>query len=286
MHPGSRAIEMTTNDPKELARIANILRLDVIEMTSAAGSGHPGGSLSSADLMSVLYFGGAMNHDPSDPDWDGRDRFVLSKGHVAPVLYAALAESGYFDKGDLLTLRRLGSKLQGHPVRGKVPGVEMSTGSLGQGLSMACGIALAGKMDGKDHRTFCLLGDGEMQEGQNWEAAMFASQYGLSKLIAIVDRNRLQITGDTEKAVGLDPLPEKWQSFGWNVIIIDGHNIPMIQDALAKASEDNGRPTAIVMNTIKGKGVSFMENNASFHGKAANKDEHDLAVLELTEESE
>ncbi len=277
---------MTTNDPKELARIANILRLDVIEMTSAAGSGHPGGSLSSADLMSVLYFGGAMNHDPSDPDWDGRDRFVLSKGHVAPVLYAALAESGYFDKGDLLTLRRLGSKLQGHPVRGKVPGVEMSTGSLGQGLSMACGIALAGKMDGKDHRTFCLLGDGEMQEGQNWEAAMFASQYGLSKLIAIVDRNRLQITGDTEKAVGLDPLPEKWQSFGWNVIIIDGHNIPMIQDALAKASEDNGRPTAIVMNTIKGKGVSFMENNASFHGKAANKDEHDLAVLELTEESE
>ncbi len=277
---------MITKDVKELARIANLLRLDVIEMTCAAGSGHPGGSLSSADLMSVLYFGGVMRHDPDDPGWDGRDRFILSKGHVAPVLYAALAESGYFPREELLTLRKLGGKLQGHPVRGKVPGIEMSTGSLGQGLSMACGIALAGKMDGKDYRTICLLGDGEMQEGQNWEAAMFARQYGLENLIAIVDRNRLQITGDTEKAIGLDPLPEKWQSFGWNVIVIDGHDIPMILDAMERAYEANGRPTAIVMNTIKGKGVSFMENNASFHGKAANKDEHDIAVLELTEASE
>ncbi len=274
---------MTTTDVKELTRIANTLRLDVIEMTCAAGSGHPGGSLSSADLMSVLYFGGAMRHDPADPGWDGRDRFVLSKGHVAPVLYAALAESGYFPKEDLLTLRKLGGKLQGHPVRGKVPGVEMSTGSLGQGLSMACGIALAGKMDGKDYRTICLLGDGEMQEGQNWEAAMFARQFGLSNLVAIVDRNRLQITGDTEKAVGLDPLPEKFQSFGWNVIVIDGHDIPMIMDAMSRAYESNGRPTAIIMNTIKGKGVSFMENNAGFHGKAANKDEREVAVRELTE---
>lgn len=274
---------MTVTDVNELRRIANHLRLDVIDMTSAAGSGHPGGSLSSADLMAALYFGGGMNHDPSNPAWEDRDRFVLSKGHVAPILYAALAESGYFPREELLSLRKLGTRLQGHPVRGKVPGVEMSTGSLGQGLSMACGIALAGKMDCKDYRTFCLLGDGELQEGQNWEAAMFARQYGLSRLIAIVDRNRLQITGDTEDAVGLDPLPEKWQSFGWNVIVIDGHDIPMILEAVSKASEPSERPTAIIMNTVKGKGVSFMENNASFHGKAANRDEHEQAVRELQE---
>ena len=277
---------MATSDVKELERIARRLRLDVVEMTSAAGSGHPGGSLSYADLMAVLYFGGTMKHDPSNPSWEGRDRFVLSKGHVAPVLYAALAESGYFPREELLTLRKLGSRLQGHPVRGKVPGVEMSTGSLGQGLSMACGIALAGKMDGKDYRTFCLLGDGELQEGQNWEAAMFASQYGLSNLIAFVDRNRLQITGNTEDAVGLDPLPEKWKAFGWNVIVIDGHDIAMIQEAIAKATEPGNRPVAVIMNTIKGKGVSFMENNVSFHGKAANSEELDEAVRELTEESE
>lgn len=267
-------------ETQELARIADRLRLDVIEMTSEAGSGHPGGSLSSADLMAVLYFGGVMRHDPSNPQWEDRDRFVLSKGHVAPVLYAALAESGYFPREQLLTLRKLGGKLQGHPVRGKVPGVEMSTGSLGQGLSMACGIALAGKMDGKDYRTYCLLGDGELQEGQNWEAAMFASQYGLSNLVAIVDRNRLQITGNTENAVGLDPLPEKWRAFGWNVAVVNGHDIDMIQEAFSVTSDSN-RPVVIIMNTIKGKGVSFMENNASFHGKAANAEEKEIAEREL-----
>lgn len=276
-------MSMTTTDPVELKRIANRLRLDVIEMITAAGSGHPGGSLSSADLMAVLYFGGAMRHDPQNPQWEDRDRFVLSKGHVAPVLYAALAESGYFPVSELRTLRQLGSRLQGHPVRGKVPGVEMSTGSLGQGLSMACGIALAGKMDGRDYRTFCLLGDGELQEGQNWEAAMFASQYCLSNLVAFVDRNRLQITGNTEDAVGLDPLPEKWQAFGWNVIVIDGHDIPMIQEAISRAELPGTRPTVVIMNTIKGKGVSFMENNAAFHGKAPNAEEHEVAVAELTE---
>ncbi len=264
----------------ELENMANKLRLHVVEMTYMARSGHPGGSLSAADMISALYFN-FMKHDPSDPQWDERDRFVLSKGHVAPVLYAALAEAGYFPVDDLLSLRQMGSKLQGHPVRGKVPGVEMSTGSLGQGLSMACGIALAGKMDGKDYKTICMLGDGEMQEGQNWEAAMFARQAGLTNLIAIVDRNRLQITGDTEQAVGLEPLPEKWKSFGWNVIIIDGHNMRQIIEALEKAANARSRPTAIIMKTVKGKGVSFMENNAGFHGRACNDEEYAKAVEEL-----
>ncbi|MBE6518879.1 MAG: transketolase [Thermoplasmata archaeon] len=271
---------MTDYTVAELENIANKLRLHVVEMTYAARSGHPGGSLSAADMIAALYFK-FMRHDPKNPDWDGRDRFVLSKGHVAPVLYAALAESGYFPVDDLLSLRQVGSKLQGHPVRGKVPGVEMSTGSLGQGLSMACGIALAGKMDGKDYKTICMLGDGELQEGQNWEAAMFAHQAGLTNLIAIVDRNRLQITGDTEGAVGLEPLPEKWKSFGWNAIIIDGHNMRQILEALDKAANAKARPTVIIMKTVKGKGVSFMENNAGFHGKACNDEEQARAVAEL-----
>ncbi len=266
----------------ELENIANKLRLHVVEMTYAASSGHPGGSMSSAELLSVLYFR-SMRHDPSNPAMPDRDRFILSKGHAAPILYSALAESGYFPKEDLLSLRKMGSKLQGHPVRGKVPGVEMSTGSLGQGLSMACGIALAGKMDGRSYRTFCLLGDGELQSGQNWEAAMFAHQYGLSNLIAFVDRNRLQITGNTEDAVGLDPLPEKWRAFGWNVQIIDGHNVRQIIDAIDKASRSRKSPSVIIMNTVKGKGVSFMENNAGFHGRACKPDEYEQAVKELKE---
>jgi len=265
----------------ELENIANKLRLHVVEMTYEAGSGHPGGSLSAADLMAALYFR-VMRHDPSNPQWEDRDRFVLSKGHVAPVLYAALAEAGYFPVEDLVSLRKMGSPLQGHPVRGKVPGVEMSTGSLGQGLSMACGIALAGKMDGKDYMTYCLLGDGELQSGQNWEAAMFARQAGLSRLVAIVDRNHLQISGNTESVVGLEPLPEKWKSFGWNVIIIKGHSMRQILEALDRA-QGSSRPTAIIMDTVKGKGVSFMENNAGFHGKAPNADEYAKAVSELKE---
>ena len=269
--------ELTLSD---LENIANRLRLHVVEMTYTAHSGHPGGSLSAADMMAALYFR-FMRHDPMNPQWEDRDRFVLSKGHVAPILYAALAESGYFPVEELTSLRQIGSKLQGHPVRGKVPGVEMSTGSLGQGLSMACGIALAGKMDGKDYRTICMLGDGELQEGQNWEAAMFARQAGLTNLIAIVDRNRLQITGDTEGAVGLEPLPEKWKAFGWNVIIIDGHNMRQILEALDKAAAARTRPTVIIMKTVKGKGVSFMENNAGFHGKACNDEEYAKAVEEL-----
>lgn len=265
---------------EEIRNKANKLRLDVIEMTTAANSGHPGGSLSSADLMAALYFR-VMKHDPSNPEWEDRDRFVLSKGHVAPVLYAALAESGYFPREELITLRKMGSRLQGHPVRGKVPGVEMSTGSLGQGLSMACGMALAGKMDSKDYRVYCLLGDGELQSGQNWEAAMFAHHYKLNNLIAFVDRNRLQITGNTEDAMSLDPLPEKWTAFGWNVIIVDGHNICQIIEACEKAKTSAKNPTMIIMNTVKGKGVSFMENEADFHGRACKPQEHEAAVREL-----
>ena len=271
---------MTEYTPEQIQRKANELRLHVIEMTTAAGSGHPGGSLSSADLIASLYFS-VLRHDPKNPQWEDRDRFVLSKGHVAPVLYAALAEAGYFPVEDLKTLRKIGSKLQGHPVRGKVPGVEMSTGSLGQGLSMACGMALAGKMDGKDYRVYCMLGDGELQEGQNWEAAMFARAYGLSNLTALVDRNRLQISGNTEEVMGLDPLPEKFRAFGWNVIIIDGHNIRQIIEACDKAARSKKNPTVIIMNTVKGKGVSFMENNAGFHGKSCNPEEYAKAVAEL-----
>ena len=267
-------------DSKELQRMANKLRLHVVEMTYAANSGHPGGSLSAADIISALYFK-VMRHDPKNPNWEDRDRFILSKGHVAPVLYAALAESGYFPVEDLITLRQLGSKLQGHPVRGKVPGVEMSTGSLGQGLSMSCGIALAGKMDGKDYKVYCMLGDGELQSGQNWEAAMFAHRYGLNNLIGFVDRNRLQIFGNTEEVMSLDPLPEKFRAFGWNVIIIDGHNIRQIIDACDKAARSKKNPTVIIMNTIKGKGVSFMENNVDFHGRSCKPDEYAKAVEEL-----
>ena len=270
------------SDIAELENIANKLRLHVVEMTYAARSGHPGGSLSAADMMAALYFS-FMKHDPKDPSWEDRDRFVLSKGHVAPVLYAALAESGYFPVEDLLTLRQIGSRLQGHPVRGKVPGVEMSTGSLGQGLSMACGIALAGKMDKKDYYTYCLLGDGELQSGQNWEAAMFAAHYKLSKLIAFVDRNRLQIEGDTEKVMGLDSLTEKFLAFGWNVYEIDGHNVDHILGAVKVAKANKEGPSIIVMNTVKGKGVSFMENNAGFHGRACKPDEYEKAVKELKE---
>lgn len=274
MIPGERM------DSKELQRMANKLRLHVVEMTYAANSGHPGGSLSAADIISALYFK-VMRHDPKNPNWEDRDRFILSKGHVAPVLYAALAESGYFPVEDLITLRQLGSKLQGHPVRGKVPGVEMSTGSLGQGLSMSCGIALAGKMDGKDYKVYCMLGDGELQSGQNWEAAMFAANYKLNNLIAIVDRNRLQICGDTEEVMSLEPLVDKWMAFGWDVIETDGHDIDKVVAAFEEAKADRDSSVVIIFNTVKGKGVSFMENNPGFHGKACNATEYKQAVEEL-----
>ena len=265
---------------EDLSRIAYRIRMHVIEMTSRAGSGHPGGSLSSAELMTALYFG-VMKHDPKNPAWDERDKFVLSKGHVAPVLYATLAEAGYFSVETLPTLRKIGSILQGHPVKGKVPGVEMSTGSLGQGLSMSCGMALAARLDKSDSRMYCLLGDGELQSGQVWEAAMLAGHYKLDNITAFIDRNHLQITGDTEKAIGLDPLADKWKAFRWNVIEIDGHCMKSIIDACKKAKKFKGMPTMIILNTIKGKGVSFMEGNADFHGKACKPDEEEKAKCEL-----
>jgi transketolase len=266
-------------DIDALKRMADRIRMHVIEMTSEAGSGHPGGSLSSAELFAALYFH-VLRHNPKDPEWEGRDKFVLSKGHVAPALYASLAEAGYFPAEELLTLRKIGSRLQGHPVKGKPPGVEMSTGSLGQGLSMSCGLALAAKLDKKDTRVYCLLGDGELQSGQNWEAMMLASHYGLNNLTIFVDRNRLQIMGDTEKTLSVDPLADKLKAFGLKVITIDGHNIKKIIRACEKA-RTSASPAAIILNTVKGKGVSFMENNADFHGRSCKPDEHERALNEI-----
>lgn len=264
----------------EIQNFANKMRLDVIEMTTAAGSGHPGGSLSAADVMAALYFK-VMNIDPEDPWKEDRDRFVLSKGHAAPILYAALAERGFFPVDEIKTLRKLGSRLQGHPGYRDLPGIEASTGSLGQGLSVACGMAAAARLDKKDYKVYCLLGDGELQEGQNWEAAMFAHQYGLSNLIAIVDQNKLQICGRTDDVMCIEPLPEKWKAFGWNVKIVDGHNIRQILDALNDAKRSKKNPTVVILKTVKGKGVSFMENNADFHGRSCTPEEYKKAVAEL-----
>jgi transketolase len=268
-------------DAYDLKKMADKIRKHVIEMTFEAGSGHPGGSLSSAELFATLYFN-VLKHDPKNPDWSERDKFVLSKGHVAPALYAALAESGYFPTEELLTLRKIGSRLQGHPVRGKLPGVEMSTGSLGQGLSMSCGLAIAAKLDKKNTRIYCLLGDGELQSGQNWEAMMLASHYKLNNLTVFVDRNRLQIMGGTEDTLSIDPLADKLKAFGLKTTTIDGHNVKQIIKACKKAATSR-TPSAIILNTIKGKGVSFMENNPDFHGRSCKPDEKEKALKEIAE---
>lgn len=269
---------------KMLESKANIIRRHVIKMIFTAQSGHPGGSLSYADILSALYFQ-VMKHRPVDPQWEDRDRLVLSKGHAAPAYYAALAESGYIPVDDLLSLRKLGSNLQGHPCRQKTPGVEMSTGSLGQGLSVANGMALAAKLDRRPSRIYCLCGDGEMEEGQNWEAAMLASHYKLDNITAFVDRNMMQIDGPTENVMSLEPLADKWRAFGWNVLEINGHDMRQILEACDKASQVKGRPSMIIAHTIKGKGVSFMEGAVAFHGKAPNPDEYRIALKELGESS-
>jgi transketolase len=267
---------------KMLESKANLLRRHVIKMTFAAGSGHPGGSLSSADIVTALFFK-VMQHRASDPEWPDRDRFVLSKGHCAPVYYAALAESGYFPADELVTLRKVSCRLQGHPCRTKTPGVEMSTGSLGQGLSIANGMALAARLDDRSYHTFCLCGDGEMQEGQIWEAAMLSAHYKIDGLTCIVDRNGLQIDGPTEKVMGIEPLADKWRAFGWNVLSIDGNDMGQLLQAFEAAQGHKGQPTVIIAKTVKGKGVSFMENNVAFHGKSSNKEETEKALKELGE---
>lgn len=267
---------------KELRRIATKIRMGIISSTHAAKSGHPGGSLSSADLLTYLYFE-KMNVDPKNPKMENRDRFVLSKGHAAPVLYSTLAHRGFFPVEELITLRKPDSYLQGHPEMKKVPGVDMSTGSLGQGISAACGMALSGKVFGGDYRVYALLGDGECEEGQVWEAAMFAAAKGLDNLTAFVDWNGLQIDGSVEEVNSPLPLDKKFEAFNWNVLLIDGHDYNQIEDAIKTAEATKGKPTVIIMKTVKGKDVSFMENQVSWHGSAPNDEQKDQALKELDE---
>ena len=271
---------------KELIKKLNLkavrVRKQIIEMLYHAKSGHPGGSLSATDAIVALYFH-HMRHNPKNPGDPDRDRFILSKGHAAPALYAVLAESGYFSKKELLTLRQVGSILQGHPANTRTPGVEVSTGSLGQGLSFGIGVALAGKLDKKNYNVYVLIGDGESEEGQVWEAAASASHHKLDNLTALLDRNMLQIDGCTEDIVGLESTKERWAAFGWNIIEIDGHDMKQILDALHEADSYKGKPTMIIMRTVKGRGVSFMENNVDFHGVAPNEEEYKQAMKELDE---
>jgi len=265
----------------ELKRIARRMRIEIVKMIGEAGSGHPGGSLSKVELLVALYFR-VLRHNPKDPEWSERDRFVLSNGHSCPVLYAVYAETGYIDGALLPTLRKLGSPLQGHPDRRMLPILEASTGSLGQGLSIGIGSALAARLDGKDYHTFVLVGDGEMQEGQIWEAAMFAGHHKLGNLTCIVDDNKIQLDDFTAKILDLEPLAEKLRAFGWDVREIDGHDFEQVIPALEEArAGKNGKPTAIVAHTVKGKGVSFMENQVKWHGVAPKPDEVTAAVKEL-----
>ncbi len=259
---------------------ANLIRQDIIKMIGEAGSGHPGGSLSAADIIATLYFH-HMKHHPDEPKWSDRDRFVLSKGHAAPALYSALAQSGYFDLDKLAGLRKLGSILQGHPDHLKVAGVEISTGSLGLGFSASCGIALSAKIDKADWRVYSLIGDGESQEGIIWEAAMFAAHHKLDNFVAILDNNGLQIDGLVNEIINVEPLTDKWRAFGWEVFEIDGHNIDNIISTLEKADAVKEKPAIIIAKTIKGKGVSFMENNVDWHGVAPSKDQVKKALDEL-----
>lgn len=264
----------------ELREMAKTLRRHIVTMTGKAGSGHPGGSLSAAEIVTSLLFR-VMRHHPTNPRWEDRDRFVLSKGHAAPLLYAALAESGYFPIEELSTLRKLNSRLQGHGDMTETPGVEMSSGALGQGLSFGIGIALAGRLDSRDYRVYVLLGDGECDEGQVWEAAMAAAHFRLDNIVAIVDRNRQQIDGWTRDVMDTEPLAQKWRSFGWHVIEVNGHDFDQLLAAFDEAKKVKGRPTCVVAHTIKGKGVSFMENNLEFHGRAPNAEELRKALEEL-----
>lgn len=267
-------------DNLTLEKTAYKIRKHALEAVYSAASGHPGGSLSIADILSVLYFD-EMNVDAKNPKDENRDRFVLSKGHCAPALYGALAEKGFFPVEDIKTFRRIDSYLQGHPDMKGVPGVDMSTGSLGQGVCAANGMALAGKLDKKDYRVYAILGDGELEEGQVWEAAMFAPHYKLDNITIFVDFNGLQIDGDISKVMSPLPIDEKFKAFGWNVVVIDAHNYDEIKEAIKIAKSTKGKPTAVIAKSVKGKGVSFMENEASWHGAAPNKEQYEQAIAEL-----
>ena len=270
-----------TTAPTDLKSLTKQMRVDIIRMIEAAGNGHPGGSLSIIDIIAVLYWK-FLKHDPKQPAWEGRDRFILSKGHACPALYSVMAHRGYFPVADLMSLRKLGSPLQGHPDRLRLPGIEFSTGSLGQGLSVGVGMACAAKMDKKDWKTVVVLGDGEMQEGQCWEAFMSAPKFKLDNLIAIVDFNNGQIDGPVNEVMNLEPLADKLKTFNWEVQAIDGHDLAAVEKALAKAwAANDGKPQCIVAKTIKGKGVSFMENNIAWHGNAPKKEDADKAVKEI-----
>jgi transketolase len=276
----TRAEVFSSLSVKQMEAIAKRLRRHIISMTGKAGSGHPGGSLSAVEIVTALYFK-VLRHKPQDPCWADRDRFILSKGHAAPLLYATLAECGYFPVDELATLRQLDSRLQGHTDRVATPGVEMSAGALGQGLSFAIGVALAGRLNSQDYRVYVLLGDGECDEGQIWEAAMAAAHFKLDNLVAIVDNNGQQIDGWNRDVMSLDPFNKKWQAFGWHVIEVNGHHLTQLIEAFDQAKLVKGKPTVLIAHTIKGKGVSFMENNPDFHGKAPNAEEVEIALKEL-----
>jgi len=275
--PQGNRFNLSTAKLKEMAKK---LRRHVITMIATAGSGHPGGSLSAADIITALYFK-ILRYDPENPQWSDRDRFILSKGHAAPILYAALAEAGYLPVSELTTLRRLDSRLQGHADRNFTPGVEMSAGSLGMGLSFAIGVALAAKLDSKNYRIYVLLSDGECEEGQTWEAALSAAHFKLDNITAIVDYNGIQLSGRICDIMNLEPFTRKWQAFDWHTIDIDGHDLDKILSACREAESMKGKPTVIIAHTIKGKGVSFMENNVAFHGKAPTLEEAEMALKEL-----
>ncbi len=280
--PFSQTASNKKIDLERLSKIALTIRRHVIKMLGLAASGHPGGSLSSTDILTALYFQ-YLKHDPKNPKWADRDRMIFSKGHGCPALYAALAEAGYFDPKDLLSLRKLGSPLQGHPDMRRLPGIEASTGSLGQGLSIGIGCALAARFDKKDFLTWVIMSDGELNEGQTWEAAAFASFHKLKNLVLIVDYNKYQLGGTTKEILDMEPILEKWKSFGWETREIDGHSLAEICDALEWAKSATSAPRMILAHTIKGKGVSFMENNNNFHGVANTKDETGKALKELGE---
>jgi transketolase len=286
MRSQRNTMETETITVETLKKTAQKMRRDIIRMIHKAGSGHPGGSLSAVEILAILHKK-YLKLDPKNPTWEKRDRFVLSKGHSAPALYAILAQLGFFPREELLTLRKIGSRLQGHPVisthKDKVPGIEFSTGPLGQGFSAACGMAKSFKIDGKDNKVFALLGDGECQEGQIWEAAMFATHYKLDNLVAIVDNNDLQIDGRVSEVMSIMPIVDKWKGFGWYVQEVDGHNFEQLDSALRKAVDMKVKPSMIIAKTIKGKGVSFKEDKAEWHGKAPDDEQARLALLELME---